>query len=1216
MSIDRKWHRKLSPYLHPCIKVNPLCVQSQTAKTVLMVIIWYAAATFSNTFCKRLVSLYKVSPLTLTMVDAVPALLLLKRDPKSRKIYRDNWKALLVISLFATSATLLHRISLTYAHVSTIHTAKATQPLISAVLSGVFLGEHITGEMAMSLVLIVVGVVMGTLKGKGPKVADQLEPSTAAGVTLALCGTVCTAINGINMKKIWHNDREITKSMIFSVSRTIAACIFFPVWLIRDVPKIRDGSLGNPLDGQTALALALYSIVMVTQHLSSLSVLHVLSPVSHSVLNGLKRVVVIAVSCYIFGNSLSFTNWIGIGICTAAVIWYSRLKMAAPKKNEGYSAVEMTGGAIVGSDSDNGNETIASRRNPPSPETSDNDSPEGQLERLDKIVNKRVRRFVIASPFLLYLVAWECVVWRRKRFYVKQRKNFTGDTPFYGKAWGMETDYLLELALNDGDLIVVCYDPEALHWPVAMGFYLKTLLLGRAVGEGWNRIGIVCRKGSETWVHFAEGPELYGEVLADYRVSYVAVRKLQFADEVRAGLPGVIRAVREEQLTNSLPYTDVWRRWNDMWHRRGGPESLGDDPVVKQIAKELDKSHKRHDLREMIREMEEVIDITDSPAAKAKLEETLKASVDRAEKELIEIGHEDDCGLMKGSLGHDAGFVGRVFQRLGLLPSNINLRLMTPNDFMRMMRLRAQDGEPPTGSDLGKAYFVREANYEFFADYTLKNFKIEWENLKVDDRNYSSKNSSADSSCYDLLLTKIHRCSEDRKYSLVCRLLMSQTGHSLPSQSMAMVSDLPYELKGVQTCDLIRYWPLKRHSRTSHECDLHTKSRPVKSLDMFISHTWSTPPYVKFGCLALRCNTMWAFVLALVTGVTMQSLEMPVAFIFVAMWLALLVGYAFGGYLCFDRRTIFYDQFCIHQSNERKKLEGIRNIGNYLARSDKLVIFWSADYNERLWCIFELACFLRTDASRNVEIWPLLILENRVRIMSLQQLYWALRIAVGGSGLVPGWIVDLLFSLYTGYFCLFIDGKPRLKLQRDLTTISAKTLHCYLPADRVMIMEHINRLYGDFETFRESAKALFAHLFSQWGANEYSLRITLVTAFPMICATMLTGRMITGIVVTALRILLHIIFYCIYGTGAVLGCCSMGARNVCRFGCFCMSVLHSLVLTKVWKFEDSFTSKPGLGICFVAVMVQMMVILFLKKILLLLTQRPHRYVDHMCEWLL
>lgn len=385
--MDHKWWNRYSP-LQQCIRVRlPLVtIESQTVKTTLMVLMWYTAATFSNTFCKRLVSLYKVSPLTLTMVDAVPALILLKRDAQSRQIYRDYWKALLIISIFATGGSLLHRISLTYAHVSTIHTAKATQPLMSAVLSGVILREHITSQMAFALVLIVVGVVMGTLKGSAAAVTDQLEPSTLAGIVLALCGTVCTAVNGINMKKIWRNDREISKSMIFSVSRTVAACIFFPVWLIRDVPKIADGSIGNPLDPWTALALGVYSIVMVTQHLSSLSVLHVLSPVSHSVLNGLKRVVVIAVSCYIFGNSLSGLNWAGIATCTSAVIWYSRLKIAnsKAKKKEGYSAVGVGDdgdGSIGGVDM----ETVASHRKLPSPDKAE-ESPERQLDRLSRMV--------------------------------------------------------------------------------------------------------------------------------------------------------------------------------------------------------------------------------------------------------------------------------------------------------------------------------------------------------------------------------------------------------------------------------------------------------------------------------------------------------------------------------------------------------------------------------------------------------------------------------------------------------------------------------------------------------------------------------------------------------------------------------------------------------------------------------------------------------------
>ncbi|KAF4733026.1 hypothetical protein FOZ62_030214 [Perkinsus olseni] len=235
--------------------------------------------------------------------------------------------------------------------------------------------------------------------------------------------------------------------------------------------------------------------------------------------------------------------------------------------------------------------------------------------------------------------------------------------------------------------------------------------------------------------------------------------------------------------------------------------------------------------------------------------------------------------------------------------------------------------------------------------------------------------------------------------------------------------------------------------------------------------------------------------------------------------------------------------------------------------------------------------------------------------MSFQQLYWALRTALDGDVFPPGWLIDLVFSLCTGYFCLYIDGKPRLKLQQDLLRFDARALKCYLEGDRVMIMQHIERLYGDFENFRSQATKLFAHLFNQWGANEYSLRITLVNAFPMICATMLTGRIVTGITVTAMRIILHILFYCVYGSAAMLGCCSSFARRMCRFVCLCLSVVHSVTLTAVWNFEGGLVTRPGPWVCLTSVAVEVVVILCLKKVLLALTQRPHKYVDRMCSWL-
>lgn len=424
-----------------------------------------------------------------------------------------------------------------------------------------------------------------------------------------------------------------------------------------------------------------------------------------------------------------------------------------------------------------------------------------------------------------------------------------------------------------------------------------------------------------------------------------------------------------------------------------------------------------------------------------------------------------------------------------------------------------------------------------------------------------------------------------------------------------------FELKGVAACDLACHWPLEAHGRGCRKNELFERSRRVKQLDIFISHSWTTAPYVKYACFSLRYNSKQAFAFVGLCAWISILYELPTPLILVIMWFSLFFGYLLGGFLCWDRTMVFFDQFCIHQEDEVKKLEGIKHIGDYLRLSDKLVIYWSSDYNERLWCIFELACFLRTDSSRNVEIWPLLVIENRIRIMSLQQLYLVLRIALDGSPYLAGWLIDLVFSLVTGYFCLFIDGKARLKLQQDLTKFDGESLQCYLEVDRIMIMQHIERLYGDFDNFCCAARKLFADLCNQWGANEYSLRITLITAFPMICITILTGRIITGITVTSLRIVLHILFYVVYRTAAMLGCSSDRSKWPCRLLCLGLSIIHGICLTIVWEFEGGLQTRPGPWVCLLGVGIQVVVILCLKKVLISITERPHKFLNHMCSWL-
>jgi len=58
----------------------------------------------------------------------------------------------------------------------------------------------------------------------------------------------------------------------------------------------------------------------------SFSVLERVSPVTHSVGNSLKRVVIIAASVIVFRNPVSATNIAGTALAIAGVVWYGRVK--------------------------------------------------------------------------------------------------------------------------------------------------------------------------------------------------------------------------------------------------------------------------------------------------------------------------------------------------------------------------------------------------------------------------------------------------------------------------------------------------------------------------------------------------------------------------------------------------------------------------------------------------------------------------------------------------------------------------------------------------------------------------------------------------------------------------------------------------------------------------------------------------------------------------
>ena len=87
-------------------------------------------------------------------------------------------------------------------------------------------------------------------------------------------------------------------------------------------------------------------------------------------------------------------------------------------------------------------------------------------------------------------------------------------------------------------------------------------------------------------------------------------------------------------------------------------------------------------------------------------------------------------------------------------------------------------------------------------------------------------------------------------------------------------------------------------------------------------------------------------------------------------WCTLTGGLVFTLFLLTwkSNRVIFYDQICIHQTDPHLKREGILSIGAFLKHSDEFLLVWDDSYAGRLWCMLELAGYLKSHALKDLKL--------------------------------------------------------------------------------------------------------------------------------------------------------------------------------------------------------------------------------------------------------
>lgn len=291
--------------------------------------LWYLFNIYFNIYNKQVLKVYPF-PVTVTVVQfAVGTVLVILMWGlnlyKRPKISSSQLVAILPLAVVHTLGNLFTNMSLGKVSVSFTHTIKAMEPFFSVVLSAMFLGEFPTIWVLSSLLPIVGGVAL----------ASATEASfNWSGFWSAMASNLTNQSRNVLSKKFMiKKEDSLDNITLFSIITIMSFILLAPVSIFMEginfTPSYLQSAglnMGQIYKRSLIAALCFHAYQQV-----SYMILQRVSPVTHSVGNCVKRVVVIVTSVLFFRTPVSPVNSLGTGVALAGVFLYSRVKRIKPK---------------------------------------------------------------------------------------------------------------------------------------------------------------------------------------------------------------------------------------------------------------------------------------------------------------------------------------------------------------------------------------------------------------------------------------------------------------------------------------------------------------------------------------------------------------------------------------------------------------------------------------------------------------------------------------------------------------------------------------------------------------------------------------------------------------------------------------------------------------------------------------------------------------------
>ncbi|KAK8569370.1 hypothetical protein V6N13_046429 [Hibiscus sabdariffa] len=301
----------------------------KTLELGLLFGLWYLFNIYFNIYNKQVLKVYHF-PVTVTVIQFAVGTVLVSlmwafNLYKRPKITGAQLAVILPLAVVHTLGNLFTNMSLGKVAVSFTHTIKAMEPFFSVVLSAMFLGELPTPWVVGSLVPIVGGVVL----------ASVTEASfNWAGFWSAMASNLTNQSRNVLSKKVMVKKEDSMDNItLFSIITIMSFFLLAPVAIFMEGITFTPAYLQSAgLNVKEVAVRSLFAALSFHAYQQvSYMILQRVSPVTHSVGNCVKRVVVIVSSVIFFKTPVSPINALGTGVALAGVFLYSRVKRIKAK---------------------------------------------------------------------------------------------------------------------------------------------------------------------------------------------------------------------------------------------------------------------------------------------------------------------------------------------------------------------------------------------------------------------------------------------------------------------------------------------------------------------------------------------------------------------------------------------------------------------------------------------------------------------------------------------------------------------------------------------------------------------------------------------------------------------------------------------------------------------------------------------------------------------